>query len=316
MQQSITLKSSTAVATDPLRKRQRYLNIIVGSLFALAIASIFLPIPLPHELFWNYFPLQSLFSHSFNNDEVLSSAGLVALWMIMVFPFFNIRTGSPEWKKLERARQRAVRSHFSSVTAILPFPAIFAPFPSTVSVRLRRNWLATCIAGAIYAPLIGLILWIFVSGWQMNMQYLVQHGEISGWLLLGSILYSLLYWIYILPAIITIIFAPRQLLIATQEGLFCRQGLRFSSISWSEARLFAVIAELKGMPVYELASSTSIIRWAYEPGSDGGLPTAAIGIAPFGLVRAENSTEEYQWQIGQITALVAAGTGLPLCDLR
>jgi hypothetical protein len=153
--------------------------------------------------------------------------------------------------------------------------------------------------------------------WQANIQYLIRQGEISGWAFLGSIptiLFALLPTLFILAAFIL---APRQRLIATQDGLFCYRYLRFSYIPWHEARLFAVVGEHNQTIVYELASGSTVIRWASKPAmlSGDNLPEATMGLAPFGLIKAENP-EEYQWQIRQLTAMVANGTGLPLYDLR
>ncbi len=66
------------------------------------------------------------------------------------------------------------------------------------------------------------------------------------------------------PALSAFVLAPRQYLIATQDGLIGYRGLRLRVIPWQEARLFAVIAKQETL-VYELASSTTLIRWSSKP---------------------------------------------------
>ncbi len=314
MQQSITQKSVTTVAPDPTRKMLRYYLICLGIVLALLIGSFFFPEPFRDELTWSKSP--PLFNYI--SSKPFSFIMFILLPATLLWPFTNI-LGSRKWKNLEQDRQQAVKNHFSGrSTVTFPLPEVFTPLPATMSVRVRRNWLATCIAGVLYALLIGLILWAFISGWQTNIQYLAQQGKISGWTLLGSIFYCLPFCLYILPAITAFIFAPHQQLIATQDGLVCRRGLRFSYIPWYEVRLFAVIAEQQGALVYELTSATSIIRWSSKTAGNYGdtFPSATVGIAPLGLVRAASSTEEYQWQICLLAAMVAARTNLPLYDLR
>lgn len=300
-----------------MRNAVRYSWIFVGTILTLLIGSLFLPIPLRDELVWNQ---PSLF---FLHNTWLSWLFSILLLAIFVWPFINSPVLVPyvrwKWKPLEKKRQQAVDNRLSGKVAVtFPLPEIFPPFPTTLSLRICRNWRSTLIASTIYTVLIEFVLLAFVADWQTTMHYLEQRGEISGWTLLGSIFDALFYCMLIFPPLIAFIFAPRQRLIATQNGLICYYGLRFSYIPWHEALLFAVITEQNNTLVYELASSTSLIRWSSKPTwtyADT-FPSAIIGIAPLGLVRAENSTEEYQWQIRQLTAMVAFGTGLPLYDLR
>jgi hypothetical protein len=319
MQQSTLQRSVTTVASDPVRKMFRYYLLCLGSVLALLIGSFFLPEPLRDELTWSKSPPVFTFinAHSFL-PIVFIPIVFILFPAIFLWPFTNI-LGSRRWKNLDRARQQAVQNRLSNrSTAPFLLPEVFTPLPSTLSLSLRRNWRATCVAGFIYALLIGLMLSTYISGWQINMQYLIQQGEVSGWTLLGSIFYGLSFCLYVLPAITAFIFTPHQQVIATPDGLICHRGLRFSSIPWSEACLFAVIAERQGVFVYELASTTSIIRWSSKPAGNYGdtFPAATVGIAPLSLVQAASSTEEYQWQTRLLTAMVAAGTNLPLYDLR
>jgi hypothetical protein len=321
MQKQINRQSRVVIAPEPGRTIMRsffiFYGAVVAILIALFIGALFLPEPLRDELYWNQFN---------PNKFVLALAmRLVTPFLLIIFigAFINlpIMTSYKQWKWriLEKNRRRAVENHLSGrETERFPLPEVYAPLPASLYVGVRRNWSATLIGGAIYALLIGYVLLTFVFDWQINMQYLVQQGEISGWTLLGGIGDALPYCLYIFPMIAPFILAPRQRLIATRDGLACHRGFSFSFISWREAQLFAVIAKQTNTLVYELSSSTSLIRWSSKPRGNYGdtFPAATIGTAPLGLVKAEHSTEEYQWQICQLTAIVAARTNLPLYDLR
>jgi len=211
-----------------------------------------------------------------------------------------------------------VQNHFSGIVmASLSLPEIYTPLPTSLSLSLRRNWRVVRIAAPIYALLGGLFLWDYAVGWQMNTQHLAQQGALSGWALPGAIIAALPVCLLCLPAIAALLFAHRQHLIATQDGLICQRGLHFSSLPWSEAKLFAVVAESQGIFVYELASHTSIIRWSSKVTPRRNVfPAAVMGIAPLGLAQAATSDEEYQWKTRLLTAMVAARTNLPLYDLR
>lgn len=124
-----------------------------------------------------------------------------------------------------------------------------------------------------------------------------------------------LYSTPIFPAFLAIILAPRQHLLADEDGLYCYLGLRATYIPWHEARLFSVIAEERGILVYELASEINFIRWSYTLMKDG-FPYATFGSAPCKIVQADTSEDEYRRRIRILTVLVAERTGLPLVDLR
>ena len=322
-QQTTTRGLNTHLAPDPGRKFVLGYLVILGSALALFIGTFFLPETLRDELLWKQ-PLP-LLPHL--HYPVSFFFGMLVL-SIFIWPFINLPvmvwwwpfpTGW-KWKTLPKKRWQALENHLIGRRMVtFPLPEVWNPLPATLSVDICRNWRVTWIAGAIYATLIGFVLLIYVSYWQSNMQYLAQQGEISAWTLLGVFLNVLFpCCLFILPAILAFIFAPRQRLIATQDGLICYRGLSFSYIPWHEARLFSVIAQHKKTLVCELTSKTSLIRWSSKPESQFAdiFPAGTIGIAPLGLVEYGHSREAYQWQIKQLTHMVAAGTGLPLYDLR
>lgn len=321
MQQHISYQSRPKVASDSSRQIIYVYIFFVGAVLILLISSAFFPGSW-HDQF---FPKSPALLHALSASPFAFIAYIffpaVLIWPFLSLPvstWFFLWPFGGKWKYLERDRQQAVANHVNGETAMtFSLPQTLAPLPTTLSVQMRRNWKATWIAGAFYAPLIGAVLWTFISTWQVNMQYLAQQGEISTWTLLGSLSFTLVCLWYTVPALSAFLFAPRQRVIATQDGLIGYRGLRLSYIPWQDARLFAAIAEEHGMLVYELASRTSIIRWSSKPAWSYGdtYPGNVIGIAPLGLMQAEHSEEEYCYQIQQLTAMVAARTGLPLYDL-
>jgi hypothetical protein len=315
MQKNVTQEAAVALAPDPTYKIIRSCWIIFGIVLALSIGgSWFLPEPLPNELIWNS---TTPLLHFITINETFALIADVLIAAIFITPFINIQHFSP-WRRFERDRQRVVQNHFSGIVmASLSLPEMHTPLPTSLSLSLRRNWRVVRIAAPIYALLGGLFLWDYAVGWQMNMQHLAQQGALSGWVLPGGIIAALPVCLLCLPIIAALLFAHRQHLIATQDGLICQRGLRFSSLPWSEAKLFAVVAESQGTFVYELASHTSIIRWSSKVTPRRNVfPAAVMGFAPLGLAQAATTDEEYQWQIRLLTAMVAARTNLPLYDLR
>jgi hypothetical protein len=119
----------------------------------------------------------------------------------------------------------------------------------------------------------------------------------------------------------SLFYSSRQQLIATEGGLICHLGTRFSYIPWQEARLFATIGgsgEKRDAPprFYELASATEVIRWSTLPYASFGAPYQTMGITHFGQAQAYPSDEEYCRQMLTLLSFIAAQTRLPLHDLR
>jgi len=313
-QQHITHQSQTdtILAPDPLRKNAHIfwtcISVIIVVCLAAFIISLFIPQSFRDEISWSQ-----------TSDTLMYLKSVVAfLPIILAVPFISNTIDSKKWKLLEQDRQDTVKGHFNSKgLAKYALPEIFVTLPATISIQVRRNWRSTWIYGSFYGLLLGILFLTQALDWQANIQYLIRQGEISGWAFLGSIPDVLMAFLPTIFISAIFILAPRQRLIATQDGLICYRYWRFSYIPWHEARLFAAVGEYNQTIVYELASSTQVIRWASRPTalSKNNLPEATMGLAPLGLIKAENP-EEYQWQVRQLTAMVADRIGLPLYDLR
>jgi len=308
-------QAATTLAPDPLRKFTRsffiFFGIFLVAIAFLIIALYFVPEPLRDELTTLKLP------DPFFYIQLIIPLGSYPFGLFLI----GNTLGEKRWKQLKQDRQQAFKDYVNGdkTWKTYPLPEYSDPLSTTVSVQMRRNWRTTWIAGAIYSIPISLLLFICTLYWQSGMQYIV---EMSGWVFLCTLLWLLLWLsftcIFCLPVLAVFLFAPHQKLIATRSGLFCYRYLRLSYIPWEEARLFAVIHKAGGSQVYELSSSTQVIRWSSKPESQsmGTFPVGTTGIAPLGLIQAEKSSEEYQWQILQLILMVADGTGLPLYDLR
>ena len=109
---------------------------------------------------------------------------------------------------------------------------------------------------------------------------------------------------------------PQQIII-TEQGLLLqkgRTGLSSSThwIAWRDARLFAMydyppLNKNARSVVFELASADQIISWTWLRPDRFVLGSQ---VRPIAL------SEEYNAQMRALLSLIAAGTGLPLYDLR
>ena len=175
MQQQITQQSNAAIAPEPTRNVVRAYWIVFGFFLALLIGSFFLPEPLHDELLWH----QSSPFYLLVSSTPLSYAYPFVWYAIFIWPFMYfpaaVWPARPKWKTLEKNRRRAVENRLSGrSTATFSLPEVFPLLPASLSVRVRRNWHATLIAGTIYTTLIGFVLLAFVSDWQFSIQSLAR----------------------------------------------------------------------------------------------------------------------------------------------
>ena len=279
---------------------------------ALLLVLTHLPGPISNLFGWQLSPLPSDWQMVY---DLISGAVLAAIG-VCFFPYANMCLSRKwPWKELEPSRQQAAAALLQGYIPIqFPLPVVVGPPPTTISIRTRRNWRATGTTVATVTLLWGLTLVKFFYNWQPNLQPFAQQGQI-GLMLLKIIINLALYSIPILPAFLAITIAPHQLLLTDEDGLFCYLGPRAIYIPWHEARLFSVIAEERGILVYELASDISIIRWSHTLIKDN-FPYATFGSSPLKIVQGDPSEDEYRRSIRLLTVLVAEKTGLPLIDLR
>jgi len=300
------------VAPDPTKRNAINYLIYVVAFAVLLIGLGHLPGPISNLFGWQFSPLPSDWQMIY---DIINGAILITIGSCF-FPFVHqCLTRDWRWKELERNRQQAAAALLQGYSPVLfPLPMIVGPLQTTLSIRTHRNWHGTGIAVVIFTLLWGFWLVKFFYNWQPNVQPFMQQEQIS-LMLLKIIINVAIYSIPVLPAFLAIILAPRQQILADQDGLFCYLGPRATYIPWHEARLFSVIAEEKGILIYELASEISLIRWSSTLIRDN-FPFATMGSTPFRLAQADPSLEEYEQLIRLLTVLVADRTGLPLADLR
>lgn len=310
---SFLRKPVRVVAPDPTRRNAlMYLIYYIGAVVALLLVLTHLPGPISNLIGWQSPPLPSDWQMVYDLTSGAILAGIGACF----FPYADMCLSRKwSWKELEPSRQQAAAALLQGILPVLfPLPTVVGPLPTTISIHTLRNWRATATAVATVTLLWGFCLVKFFYNWQPNLQPFAQQGQI-GLMMLKIIINLALYSIPILPAFLAIILAPRQLLLADQDGLYCYLGPRATYIPWHEARLFSVIAEEYGILVYELASEISLIRWSYTL-MKGNFPYATFGSAPFKIAQGEPSEDEHRQRIRRLTVLVAEKTGLPLVDLR
>lgn len=279
---------------------------------ALLLVLTHLPGPISNLVGWQSLPLPSDWQMVYD----LISGAILATIGVCFFPYADMCLSRKwPWKELEPSRQQAVAALLQGFLPVqFPLPTVVGYPPTTISIHTCRNQRATGTAITTVILLWGFCLIRFFYNLQPNLQPFAQQGQI-GWILLKISINLALYSIPILPAFLAIILAPRQLLLADQDGLYCYLGLHATYIPWHEARLFSVIAEEYGVLVYELASEISLIRWSYTL-MKSNFPYATFGFAPFKLAQGDPSEDEYRRSIRLLTVLVAEKTGLPLIDLR
>lgn len=308
MQEALIKQPDNVVVSDPTQKIKISLWIIFSAILVLDAGSIFVTLSGGNDL---------VGSKSFYVTEFLLLPLILLLLLLMLSPFLNM-PGSSRWKHLERKRQEAVKRHVADeFVPLFPLPEMPEPSPANLAIRVHRDWLVTALVSLFYLPLLGLILGLFILDWESNMQYLAIHSEMSTGMLFSTLFGGIGNFLFTLPIIVILAFATQQQIITTSDALVCQRGLHFRYIPWHQARLFAVIEKRKDVIVYELSSGTNLIRWSNKPagGFLSTLPAATIGVAPFGLVRAPTSNEEYQKRIRELTVAVSARTALPLYDL-
>lgn len=224
------------------------------------------------------------------------SPGILGRALLLALAVFGVLLAScgtwGAWFFLRLERRRQVASHGSGA---LTFLATEQPSPRAgslvlpVIIGIRAMWALKLIAW----PWIALLMIASASEgldhgvWDVRffLGLLVALGT-------GSVFASLLM-------------GERQIEV-TDDQIMVRAGLDEQTVPWEEARLFAITRGRYATVSYELASAQASIPWVWvRPGA-------------FGARLFEPTIPQYEYdrQMEALLALVAAKTGLPLCDLR
>jgi hypothetical protein len=243
------------------------------------------------------FGLHLLLSPLFNP---LSLAGYITTPLIMVLIRIRFR------ERLEQRRQRAVKGDVSLLAVEQPAPNIMA-LPLSITIGQRPKWGTLLLLPGIFVALMAALAFLLIIP-PSNGQALPQSNV---FILAGSLLIVTLLFCGLLIA--GLYASTREQITVTEHGLI-RVGVlrRVHSVSWEEARLFAIDGVYGSMKyphpiLYELSSAHDVVRW-------GWMRRNSMRVVFF--AQPVGSAEEYERQMQGLLSLIAARTGLSLYDLR
>lgn len=231
------------------------------------------------------------------------------------------------WKTLDKRRQQAARYNMTvgAWARAVARPQPDAPaLPDAFAISTEHSWPATIFFALISILILYVISVVAYSGWQATSQ-IIQQGVPVILVILNNCLNFALLLCGAAGAFISLVFAPRQQLIATGDGLTCHQGYRTSFIPWQQAQLFAIIAQAntnKKRPValfYELASQDTSIRWPSTNTSvkrNRAIIPANISLFHMCSRYSGSTIAPFTEQVLFLNIIIAERTGLPLYDLR
>ena len=206
------------------------------------------------------------------------------------------------WKRIEQRRFAAVRGDRTLLAAEQPVPnATSMVLPMTIKLRYSKEfWLLMTGAILLLALLFAAILTLF-----NNAPLLFTSNRPLFFL----VSFSILAFIFVILIVVILAIVSRQQIEVTESGLTARYGGKVSSMTWNEARLFAMYdtfgVQKRAAMIYELSSAGAIARWTWVRHK-----TPFVGLEP------TVSIDEHYGQMQALTELVASKTGLPLYDLR
>lgn len=293
---------SNIVKVDPLFMRMRRLRkLMIASIITMVVGMLFIA-------------ASFLAAHLSGGPVVVQPLMIVVYALVGIsMPFSIINTLRIErfWKRLEQRRQAAARGEQSLLAAEQPVPNANA-LQLPLTIEQHPNWF-----GLLFMPAIMIItMFIIVVPILIFLPQLVvvpHHRPIPP---------IVTYIILAAPMVITFVlggvlfgrfyYKARQQLTVTETGLIKPGFRKVQSISWREARLFAIngiygAKKYQYPSVYELSSANEVIRWTWMR------PNSARVLF---FAKPTVSKEEYDRQMQAMLSLIAARTGLSLYDLR
>ena len=308
-------QAAQVVPIEPSLRKRYWILLSAVIMFLFTIAALFLSfnslngnIPLyGYIIIWNH-----------------SLPGGVSLFYI-VFSAIYVFPLKP-WRTLNQRRQQAARYNMTvgAWARAIARPQSDAPaLPDSFVVSTKRSWPITILSAIGYIFILYIIGIEIYSNWQETPQ-IVQQGVPITLANLNNYLNLAILLCMAAGFLISLIFAPKQQLIATRDGLLCRQGYRTSFIPWQQAQLFAIIGQAniskKELAIfYELASQDTSIRWPSTNKSvnrswNTSVPTGVQSF-PASFRQSEPTTAPFTQQIQFLNIIIAERTGLPLYDL-
>lgn len=236
--------------------------------------------------------------------QIEGSFAIFLIFFLLIGVVINAITqfgGERYWKRIGQWRLEALRDPQPFVSGSQVWPAANALLlPATIRLRWNRVMLGAVVALVIIG--FGLMLvGIFLASPHTN--------AIPAVLLISGIF----IFVIVLLALLTYFLLMRyqtQEIALTEEGISTRYMGQERRLRWDEARIFAVydaqgIKKSVFAQTYELSNEQTVVRWGQQRLAN-----------PFFVVQSSvNKREGFNWQVGQINALVATRTSLPLLDL-
>lgn len=235
----------------------------------------------------------------------------VLLGISMPFSIINTLKMERFWKRLEQRRQAAAQGEQSLLAAEQPVPNANA-LQLPLTIGQRPNWFSV-----LFLPAIMIITMLIIV-----VAFLVFLPQLSAVPHHRPIPPVVMYIVLATPIIVTLVlcgvffgriyYKARQQLTVTETGLIKPGFRKVQSISWKEARLFAIngiygAKKYQHPSVYELSSANEVIRWTWMRPNSARVLFFAKPTVP---------KEEYDRQMQALLSLIAGRTRLPLYDLR
>ena len=212
------------------------------------------------------------------------------------------------WKRLEQRRQEAAAGDQSLLAAHQPVPNAQA-LSLPLTIRQRPNWFSLLLLPGIMLIVTAIALPIMLNILPRS----VGHRPVPSLFMpifIGIAVALILIYCVVIFAILYN--KSRKQLTLTEHGLIIPSFRKAHSISWQEARLFAIdgIFGAKSYPhpaIFEVSSARDIVRWGWvRPNS----------VKVIFFAKPTVPTEDYNQQMEAVLSLIAGRTGLPLYDLR
>ncbi len=281
---------------DPYTRQQRHqissLMLLFGGLVLIEFVQLFNP----------------------GNDLVFRLFFFSLMCILLIIGGIGIFASLARLKRLVQLRESVLNGGSASLASEQPIPDAGAlPLPATIELdRSGKRRPA--------AFLIGLVAALFIIGIPVGIIFYANsphppprnpsaHNPNETLLLVVSVI-SIIAVIVLLSALILIARRARvQLLykiVVDEQGLTSTYQGVTASISWSDARLFAITSPAKpaNISMYELGGTTTVVCWINLPAR----PLFGWGV--------NAASTEYQSKVQALLSLIAARTALPLYDFN
>ena len=215
------------------------------------------------------------------------------------------------WKRMEERRQAAANGEQNLLAAQQPVPNAQA-LSLPITIRQRPNWFTLLILPAILIVLVAILFPLMFNLFPQSFTspHHTHLSPLTNAIIIGVPVLLLLLLCVVLVAVMY--FKGRQQLTVTENGLIIPGFRKAHSISWQEARLFAIdgifgAKNYQHPSIFEVSSARDIVRWTWIHANNRRVLFPA---------KPAMSTENYNQQMEAVLALIAGRTGLPLYDLR